>query len=306
MFNFIVYQGIDQIYFTDTNHDNQWTRNHGFFALLGGFLPVKDRSGNIHGAPLFRNPKRRDPHISPPYWVSEDEIRDKDKNGFFAKVIATGQTFWFIAQFLTRIAQGLPVTQIEAIVVSYAILSLATFFFILDKPFGVSYPIKVLVPEWRSEEDKTFHKQFLWDVDKYNYLVANPVSWVCFIFSMSSGAALFLALLGDPPQRERWILCSAVVTAAPPMATLCYAFVNWIAGTDPWGEQTRGETYQEPRSTYLGDFILLILTSIIQILLILAYFAARIWLIIMACSSLRSLPLAAFETVTWSTFIPHL
>ena len=85
--------------------------------------------------------KRDDFHIS----ITEEEIRDKSKRDFLAKLIVIIQSSWFIAQCIARTVQGLNLTELELVTLALASLNAVMYFFWWDKPLDVEVPIKVYV-----------------------------------------------------------------------------------------------------------------------------------------------------------------
>jgi len=83
--------------------------------------------------------KRPDFHIS----ITEEEIRDKSKRDFLAKLIVIIQSSWFIAQCIARAAQSLNLTELELVTLALASLNAVMYFFWWDKPLDVEVPIKV-------------------------------------------------------------------------------------------------------------------------------------------------------------------
>ena len=59
--------------------------------------------------------------------ITEEEIEDRSKADSLAKGIAVSQTTWFIAQCISRKAQGLITTEIELITLAFAALNVFCF-----------------------------------------------------------------------------------------------------------------------------------------------------------------------------------
>ncbi|THV01573.1 hypothetical protein K435DRAFT_616207, partial [Dendrothele bispora CBS 962.96] len=66
--------------------------------------------------------------------ITEDEITAKSKTDFLTKFIAVGQTTWFTVQCITRVTEGLVVTNLEIVTVAFAFLNIATYFLWWNKP----------------------------------------------------------------------------------------------------------------------------------------------------------------------------
>ncbi|KAF5308979.1 hypothetical protein D9758_018413 [Tetrapyrgos nigripes] len=75
--------------------------------------------------------------------VTEDEIKDKGKSDALSKFLAIGQTAWFIVQCIARGVEGISITNLEILTVAFALLNFGTYFFWLDKPQRIRFPIKI-------------------------------------------------------------------------------------------------------------------------------------------------------------------
>ena len=76
--------------------------------------------------------------------ITEEEIQDRSKADGLAKGIAVLQTTWFIAQCLSRPAQGLIITEIELITLAIAALNGLLYFLWWNKPLDVRCCVPVL------------------------------------------------------------------------------------------------------------------------------------------------------------------
>jgi len=75
--------------------------------------------------------------------VSQEEIRDKEKGGAFAKALVVLQTSWFVIQSIARVIQGLGLAELELFTLATAALNGFMYFLWWQKPLDVSYPIPV-------------------------------------------------------------------------------------------------------------------------------------------------------------------
>ncbi|KAH7871098.1 uncharacterized protein C8R40DRAFT_1055216 [Lentinula edodes] len=121
---------------------NGWTMTHAHFALMGGFtlsLPKGSRSGVNH---LYNLPDNFDTATFIGQ-IDEEEIQDRSHSDGLTKVIAIGQTGWFIIQLAARWVQDLPFTELEVMTVAFATINIMTYTFWFKKPLRVQYPIRV-------------------------------------------------------------------------------------------------------------------------------------------------------------------
>ena len=87
--------------------------------------------------------------------VTVGEIKDRSKTDGFSKTIALGQTLWFIAQCLARIAQHLNLTLVELVTLSLATLNGVIYFLWWHKPLDVRCPIRVYLLDKSNEHHET-------------------------------------------------------------------------------------------------------------------------------------------------------
>ncbi|KAF8950663.1 hypothetical protein BDZ97DRAFT_1618016, partial [Flammula alnicola] len=125
--------------------DEGWTMTHGYFIQMGGFTL-------FHGdAPKeVLSPKRlkylaAKGEIEFPN-ITEEEIQDRSKGDALSKTLVIGQTTWFIAQCISRKAQGLVTTELELVTLGFAVLNAFMYYFWWNKPLDVrkSVPVYLL------------------------------------------------------------------------------------------------------------------------------------------------------------------
>jgi hypothetical protein len=75
--------------------------------------------------------------------VTEEEIQDRSKADGFSKMIALGQTLWFVAQCLARTAQHLDLTLVELLTLSLAVINGVMYFLWWLKSLDVRCPVRV-------------------------------------------------------------------------------------------------------------------------------------------------------------------
>ena len=121
-----------------------WTKTHGHFIQMGGFL-LFDSEGNVakgvlcweRFSELLKAGKIEFPKIT------VEEIEDRSKADGFSKMIALGQTLWFVLQCISRRAQHLDLTLIELLTLSLAVLNGFMYFLWWHKPLDVHCPVHV-------------------------------------------------------------------------------------------------------------------------------------------------------------------
>ncbi|KAF9471913.1 hypothetical protein BDN70DRAFT_845003, partial [Pholiota conissans] len=139
--------------------EKQWTITHGLFLQMGGFVlkitkspatpdqsteEVQILTVECLKALVLTN------EISLPI-IDAREINDRSKRDEFSKTIAIGQTSWFLAQCLTRKAQGLVTTELELVTIAFAALNVFIYYFWLNKPLDPRTTVKVMIMQKQKE-----------------------------------------------------------------------------------------------------------------------------------------------------------
>lgn len=75
--------------------------------------------------------------------ITEEEIDDRSKGDALSKTLVLGQTSWFIAQCITRKAEGLVMTELELVTLAFAALNSFMYFFWWNKPLDVRTTVPV-------------------------------------------------------------------------------------------------------------------------------------------------------------------
>ena len=257
--------------------------------------------------------------------LTEVEIKDRGKSDWLAKSLVLLQTSWFVMQCIARAREHLPVTHLEIVTLAYASMNFVIYIFWWNKPLNVNRPVRVFrksepmevqpqinkpISEVRkltweaigealetilafiigghkegvnlSHEDRV--PRFWADTTGYDVFIADGTVLgvgVCF------GAIHCIAWLFSFPTHTEllmWRISSVAITIVPIYIPLTLLLAVLL------GERDSGKTVG-----YLGPLIGGIL-----------YILARAVTLVLAFTSLRDLPPGAYETVHWTTFIPHV
>ena len=125
-------------------NDFKWTRAHGFFLQMGGF--VLHQNGKKHCVlswdHLMAHYKAGEIDLS---GVTEASINDHSKADGLAKGFALLQSCWFIIQCIARLAsdEHHALTELELITAALAALSFVMYFLWWNKPFNAEIPIVI-------------------------------------------------------------------------------------------------------------------------------------------------------------------
>ena len=146
--------------------DKGWTKTHGFFIQMGGFMLFE---GNVAKGVL--SPERFSELLAAGKIefpnVTAEEIEDRSKADGFSKTIALIQTLWFVAQCIARGAQHVDITLVELLALSLAVLNGVMYFLWWHKPLDVRCAVRVyLLPVDKPNEPepvkckKDYHGEF--------------------------------------------------------------------------------------------------------------------------------------------------
>jgi hypothetical protein len=100
----------------------EWTLAHGFYANMGGIAIDANASGkqflpdNLNHRYFLPDKLIKDVFIHRPELlagITSSQIRDKSKSSLIGKTITCLQAFWFVAQCISRLADGLPISLLE-------------------------------------------------------------------------------------------------------------------------------------------------------------------------------------------------
>ena len=265
---------------------------------------------------------------------TEKEIKDRGKSNWLAKALVLVQTMWFVMQCIARGIRHLPVTELEIVTLAYATMSFGIYLFWWDKPLNVGCPIRVFATtDSQGVEEKaeqTVHKmpgvrqwllEWKWDWDDVmswlvrmcHYIIGDqdrdddmlaprvPTFWsgyptanqgktadgITLMVGIIFGAIHCIAWSFEFPSHTElvlWRISSVGIIATPAYFLVGFSFA----------------VVYDPQ---LPDWVQVV---IILPLLPLLYIVARAATVVLAFTSLRALPSAAYETVYWTTFIPHI
>ena len=122
--------------------DSGWTKTHGHFIQMGGFMLFEgDNPKGVMTPDIFKE-LLEEKKIEFPN-VTVEEIEDRSKSDGFSKMIALGQTLWFVAQCIARRAQHLDLTLVELLTLSLAVLNGVMYFLWWNKPMDVRCSVRV-------------------------------------------------------------------------------------------------------------------------------------------------------------------
>ncbi|KAI0059836.1 hypothetical protein BV25DRAFT_1918210 [Artomyces pyxidatus] len=291
----------------------EWTTRHGFSVIMGGFHYYKD------GQP--QSPMSRDDVVVLVYsgnlvLPTDEEIRNWSHSDVLSKALAIIQTLWFVVQAIARRMEGLPITQLEIMTLAYTTITVAMYVAWWDKPQNVGGPVRVAVKElprlasaWKRE----------WYLRIFDIIAGWQDSHVN--LRKERRVPLFYGgSTGDVGDNSSFLadvlaLLAAVVFGAVHCAAWHYAFPSY-AETMIWRISSLA-IVALPAAMLVPVLVMLlwytstpdsldrILFPVMFALCAPLYIAARLLLLALSFSTLRSLPPEAYHAVQWTLLIPH-
>ncbi|TFK42286.1 hypothetical protein BDQ12DRAFT_719178 [Crucibulum laeve] len=123
-------------------HERGWTKTHGFFVQMGGFMLFRNGEP-LHTLTLSKLEdlvQRGDIDFPD---VTDAEIQDRSKGDPFAKGVVLLHTTWFITKCITRAAQGLVITELEIVTLALAVQNSVMYMLWWKKPLDVRVSVRV-------------------------------------------------------------------------------------------------------------------------------------------------------------------
>ena len=310
-------------------HGSKETSNGDKFILHDDDTPLHPLAAHD----LYNKPNSSRPTIRTDIDFSfrvptEADIKDKGKSDWLAKSVVLLQTSWFVMQCIARAIKHLPVTHLEIVTLAYAAMNFVIYIFWWNKPLNVNRPVQVFrktEPTETQPQDRepiSEARKLTWEAtrdglltilkfitgfqdedvdlsrkDKVPRFWANSTddedvfiaNFMVFGVGICFGAIHCVAwLFSLPTQTELliWRISSIAITAVPIYIPLMLGLGGWL-----------GDTY----TTF--SIIVVFWGAFSGVIL---YVLARGVTLVLAFTSLRDLPPGAYETVHWTTFIPHV
>lgn len=264
--------------------------------------------------------------------ITKDEIWDKSKADMFAKVIASFQAVWLVAQVLARAIQNLPVTLLELSTVALIMCTGATLFFWFWKPLNVDTPsilvLNVTIAEvllQAGDKAKSPFQDTPLDFVEPNLYTSSQMPlarcWgvqerplpripndrdsrlhnlpIIISLAIPTSAFSLLHLIGwnfdFPTTQEQLMWRWTCISMGTILGIGCFVEAASIVY----------DGYTTSALTNLNSYKLRWPTNILFIIPGFLYFCARLIVIVEIVMSLRLLPTGCFEVVRWSELLPH-
>lgn len=247
--------------------------------------------------------------------IKEVEDKSKDKGEPLTIFLVVFQVSWFLIQCIARANESMHVTKIEILTIAYINMNMWIYLAWKDKPRKVGRPIRVSSPHQRPSKYKS---GWVFSTDKICKIVLGYRDYYL-DWSQMIKAPMFYS--------GSWDVNDVIISDGIALLIgASFAGINciaWLYDSHSFMEQVLWRSYS---LAILGFYIVAIIifppycidvngirsriaTWIIAgmlVLCVLFYISARVGLIVLSLMDLRSLPPTAYETVYWTTLIPHI
>ncbi|KAK7002312.1 hypothetical protein R3P38DRAFT_1731329 [Favolaschia claudopus] len=294
---------------------------HGFFYSMGGFVNAEGYIMDEYQISAVRV-------LAAIKAVPQAEIEDKSKSDVLAKLLAVTQILRIVAQSLARWDQHLAITSLELTTVAYAVVTTFMWFFWMNKPLDTHTVIQILPKpsenqcscQWEGDlqtsTNHTIHRltgsqrfqgmltgQYdgrhkFRNVPAYFSTPFPSFNDAHIAYVIECGVAIVFGAIHCiawnstfPSMAEKWMWRSSavVVTGVP---------VGYLVWTECWNNHIA-----PPDSC--PDWLHAI-AMCLQTVVVYLYIIARLFLLVLPFTALRSLEPAVFIDVSWAKYIPHL
>ncbi|KAI0062785.1 hypothetical protein BV25DRAFT_1769140, partial [Artomyces pyxidatus] len=286
----------------------KWTTRHGFFVIMGGFHYYENGEPQ-HPLSRFDVVKLVEiGNLVPP---TEDEIRGWSQGDALSKGLAVIQTLWFVVQCIARRVEDLPITQLEVMTLAYTTITIAMYVAWWSKPQNVGGPVRVAVktlPGPKSLRKFSWYWRMFYVITGVHDVLVDLTDEPCVPTFYGGGTHG-----GNGADADIVALAVAMVFGAVHCAAWNYVFPSHIEGL-LWRISSVAIV------ALPGAMLLVILplwglegyTGVLQHILLPVfvisgpiYIAARLLLLALSFTTLRSLPYEAYQAVQWTLLIPH-
>ena len=279
-------------------NNGNFTLTHGFFLNMGGFC-LRSKRGYHQLGPLDVKHLKEKVYLKKSIGelsnISEDHIKDFATSNNITKVLACLQVVWQATQVVSRLVQHQAVTLLEVSTTAYVLCALISYAFWWKKPQTCALPNVIdCSNEVMYQTSPSMYERWEGTVVEFiccgkNWYGDDPIGIREFVSLFVLAPAVFGAVqiafwnITLPTNIELWLWRASIVSCLVIPILLTPGF--YIG-------------YSASKKSFLWGACMHIL--------ILAYIPCRIYMLVENFLSLRALPSSAFDTVQWSSFVPHI
>ncbi|KAG2120181.1 hypothetical protein BD769DRAFT_1609219 [Suillus cothurnatus] len=305
------------------NDEFGWTLTHGFFAWMGGFMLYVDGRPRGTLTPDELLQFVRDKLVEMPV-ITEAEIKDRSKGDTLSKWVAILQLVWFVIQLIARYIQDLPITLLEIDTLGVAALTCISYGLWLNKPKDARLPYIVHWKDSTAPLADSLGSEYVIILAKIVLICMHSMLLLRYRTQQSAGLTLEVIIIiigcisgmafgvihclgwnflfATHAEKIFWRVASIGMPFSFSFSLIFYFLFDlymisefirrWLGLTHP--------PSMSPTSIYR------ISRTPMSVAIVYYYIPARVSMIVLMFLSLRSLPPGAYDTVTWTKFIPHV
>ncbi|KAF7975167.1 hypothetical protein HWV62_10353 [Athelia sp. TMB] len=283
-----------------------WTIPHAFFIIMGGYYFYNETGPRHPLSPKMVIELVERGLLVPP---TREELANQSKGDALSKCVAIMQTLWFVMQCIARRIERLPITSLEVMTLAYTVITVAMYVVWWDKPLNISCAVRV--PEEEVKDDEPEEYDSAWDQiingiaggqDDYVDLrqcKRVPTFWAGSLGDGYSGAvygadaiSLLVAMVFGAVHCIAWsdtfrshleqqMWRGSVIAIITVPAALVIAL--FVAGLIDWALSDSEELFT-------------IIAGALYVPIAFIYVSARVILILISFTSLKTIPPAAYQT----------
>ncbi|KAL9063210.1 MAG: hypothetical protein Q9161_009586 [Pseudevernia consocians] len=285
-----------------------WTLTHAFFLHMGGFCFETPSGSRMQPddselmSAISAN-AQEPPHLVDLEKVENVHINDHAMSNPLTKLVACGQAIWLVTQVISRVCQHQAVTLLEVSTLAYAACALTAYAAWWKKPQNPKLPITILCSAEAIPQRRIGYSLYHSDVSLEEYIWAGQY-WNRHLFDDTSGFGLL-------------VLCPEIFGAihiASWNIKLLSNVEQWLWRASALYCCTAGlicvlgalflETCED--QSWVGEATAEVVAVSATVVIVSIYIIVRLFMIVEVFLSLRALPASAYESVQWSSFVPHI
>ena len=237
--------------------------------------------------------------------ITEEELQARGKSDLVIKFIALLQIIWFAVQTLFRGIQHYQITALEIMTVAFVVCAVFTYSVCWYQPQDVEFPVVLEIRNVAPATDGTTPDQnrdrssqaeeAAFDVYVPGWAAENSAVILLGFFACGFGALHCLAWNSPfPTYKEKlaWRVCSVTTTVIPAL------YISLVVLQERYKPSNMVKRYK------LSDMVEANFYWV-YLLMLVSYVLGRATIIVLAFTTLRSLPADAFQTVNWNDYLPH-
>lgn len=300
---------------------------HAFFIIMGGYhlfqrgIPPLDGKHDDYDTPIHP----LDPFdvkylldVGKLTLIRSNELDDKCKGDWVAKLLVLSQIIWFFVQCVGRVLQRLPLSELEIITFAYTLMNLIIYAVWWEKPYQVSEPVRVYehLPARANlcqEEGSMIDLLHM----LYAYITGDQDEWTNLRKRLSTPSFYTGRFRFSEKDGDSWTTLTLASTA------IAFGLPHILGILSPFSS-TMLQILWNMSTIFMCAAPLIILipflrskgrrhktvTAWMMVLSAIAlpsiYVMCRLITLMIAALSLRNLPPKAFHNIEWSRFFPHI